>query len=287
MPGLKRFPLTAFPVENHVAYKLHQHKDYAELVIVTGGSGNHLLEHESFPIARGDVFFIPLGVTHGYSDCKDLCLINIMFDPRGLQLPEAQLQQVPGYHALFTLEPALRAQQAFGGRLQVDDVALNHLQELVAPLNREILECKPGYEVASTALLCGIMVELARRYSALTAPMPQTLVRLSALLEWLEKNLEKPITVELLAEKAHMSRSTLGRCFRECFGVSPMSYVIELRVRKAEQLLRDGATQIRDVAQKVGIDDANYFARLFRKHTGLEPSAYRSRYRVSRIHSVA
>lgn len=285
--GLQEFPLTAFPVVNHRPWKLHRHGDHAELVVVTGGKGKHLLEAESFTIERGDVFFIPLGLTHGYTECEDLCLTNILFDPRKLALPEHQLRQMPGYHALFKLEPELRVQHEFGSRLRVEDASLRRLDELLASLNREVFERLPGFEVASTSLLCGVLVELSRQYGAMTTPMPQALVRLSGLLEWLERHIGEAVTVELLAERAHMSRSTLGRCFRECFKLSPMSYVIELRIRKAEHLLRQTDTQIRDIALRVGIDDANYFARLFRKHTGLEPSVYRSRHRVAVLHNVA
>lgn len=287
IPGLLEFPLTAFPVVDHLPWKLHRHGDHAELVIITGGRAKHVLETESFPIERGDVFFVPLGLPHGYADCESLCLTNILFDPRRLPLPEHQLRQMPGYHALFKLEPELRVQHSFNSRLRIDNEGLRKLGELLLHLNQEIVERKPGFEVASTSLLCGVLVELSRRYAAMTSPMPQTLVRLSGLLNWLEKHLSEPVTVNLLAARAHMSRSTLGRCFRESFGLSPMGYVIEMRLSKAATLLRETELHIRDVALRVGIEDANYFSRVFRKQLGVEPTAYRSRNRTPKLHHVA
>lgn len=87
----------------------------------------------------------------------------------------------------------------------------------------------------------------------------------------------EPLNLEEIAQRAHMSKSTLGRCFQECFGMSPMNYLTDLRLKHAEHLLRDTKIQICDIAPRVGIEDASYFARLFRKHTGLEPSAYREK----------
>ncbi|MDX2056120.1 MAG: AraC family transcriptional regulator [Polyangiaceae bacterium] len=279
MVGLRSFPLTAFPVENHPAISLHRHGDYAELVLVTGGRGEHLLERQSFPIRRGDIFMVPVKTIHGYAECEDLGLINVMFDPARLPLPDQMLRQMPGYRALFEVEPYARARQGFRGRLHVDDATLTNFCATLARLEAEVLNRRSGFQAASTALLVEVLVGTARCYEDMASKLPQSLVRLSALLEWLDRHFAETITIETLVARAHMSRSALGRCFQDCFELSPMGYVTELRLRKAEFLLCDTDAQIREVAARVGIDDANYFARMFRKNTGFEPSLFRARHR--------
>ncbi|MDX2055003.1 MAG: AraC family transcriptional regulator [Polyangiaceae bacterium] len=277
--ALQIFPLFAMQVQNHVPMDLHHHHGgYWELVIVAHGTGHHLLEREAFIIEAGDVFVVPAEMLHGYADCKELGLVNVLFDPRRLQLPENQLLQAPGYAALFQLEPRLRSRHKFQSRLRVPPETLARILESVARMSDELKLRGPGYEAAATAHFCHVIVELARNYGTMTAPLPQSLVRLSEVVQWLERNFDKEVNVDALAKLAHMSRSTFVRSFRACFGVPPMSYVTTLRVQKAAHLLRDTRARVKEVAPLVGIDDTSYFARVFRQHMGVDPSAYRIQY---------
>lgn len=257
---------------------LHRHGGYWELVLVTHGSARHLLDNETFMVGPGDAFVIPADTAHGYDECEELGLTNIIFDPRRLQLPENQLLQAPGYSALFQAEPKLRARHEFQSRLQVDPGTLTEILTSIRRMRREIWQKQPGFAAAATAHLCHVMIELTRNYGAMGAPLPQSLVRLSGVMQWLDRNFDRSITVDSLAEIAHMSRSSFLRSFRSAFGSSPMNYVTKLRVEKAAHLLRDSGARVKEVAQLVGIEDRSYFARVFRRHMGVEPSAYWSQY---------
>lgn len=251
-------------------------------MVVTGGSGSHLLEHDSFEISAGDVFVIPAGTLHRYAECKELSLVNVLFDPRGMWLPEQHLRQIPGYSASFMFEPELRVRHGFQSRLQLDGEQLAKLSESLARLRPEIGTRAPGFEVASVAIFCEVLVGLARLYTGMPAVTSHALVRLAGVLEWLEAHVAGVINVEALADVAHMSRKTLERCFRESFDMAPMQYVNTLRIRKAEQFLRDTDLKISEIAPRVGVEGANYFARLFRKHTGVEPRTYRAQHQASK-----
>lgn len=268
------FPLAASPVAPQSECDLHRH-DCVELVLVTGGHATHRLDNESFPIEKGDVFVVPVGMLHGYGNCRDLQLMNVVFDPAKLGLAEHQLLRVPGYRAFFSLEPRLRVQDRFKSRLKLTPTELAEILHLIHVVRDEVIHQRPGFEVVSVGSFSAILVLLARRYAAMTSLESESLVRLASVIEWLHEHFVEPITLEDLARRAHMSKSTLGRCFHECVGMSPMAYAIELRLKHAEHLLRDTTTRIRDIAPSVGIEDPSYFARLFRKRTGLEPSAYR------------
>lgn len=280
LPELRTFSLGTHPLRPHPpSMTKHRHGNYLELVVVTDGRGAHLFEADTFPIETGDVFVVPVNALHGYADGKNLGIINVLFDPRTLPLPEAYLMTVAGYKALFALEPQLRSQHAFKSRLHLEGEELRGLVALCDELHRELCEKRDGFQVEGVALLSRILVRLSRAYAEMSGPLSQTLVRLSALLEWLDHHFADPITLELLAKRAHMSPRTLARCFHECFDMSPMNYVIDVRLRRAEQMLCSAEARVKDVAPKVGIEDASYFARLFRKRTGLEPSAYRVKHR--------
>lgn len=68
---------------------------------------------------------------------------------------------------------------------------------------------------------------------------------------------------------------------RRATGQSPARWIEEAVVRKARALLTQSPLSVAKVALEVGIADASYFSRLFRKHTGLTPLAFRQQQPVS------
>ena len=72
-----------------------------------------------------------------------------------------------------------------------------------------------------------------------------------------------------------LSASTLNRAFRRAVGLPPLAYHRRLRMRRAADLLRTTDLSVTDIADRTGFDDANYFARQFRRVMGSSPSAYR------------
>ncbi|WP_421757430.1 helix-turn-helix transcriptional regulator [Clostridium beijerinckii] len=58
-------------------------------------------------------------------------------------------------------------------------------------------------------------------------------------------------------------------------GKSPISYLIDIRIRKSKDLLKDGHT-VSDVSYLVGFNDIFYFSKCFKKYVGVSPSQYKS-----------
>lgn len=77
------------------------------------------------------------------------------------------------------------------------------------------------------------------------------------------------------AARLHVTPDHLARCVRRVTGKSPARWIEEAVVREARALLAQSRLTVAEVALEVGVADASYFSRLFRKHTGLTPLAYR------------
>ena len=80
--------------------------------------------------------------------------------------------------------------------------------------------------------------------------------------------------VEELAERLEVSAAHLGRMFTKKTGVSPGKYITRVRIEYAKLLLQDPDTTVSYVAEASGFANANYFAKVFRRETGLSPSEY-------------
>ena len=81
-----------------------------------------------------------------------------------------------------------------------------------------------------------------------------------------------------LAERFYINKFYLTRVFKEQFGLSVTSYLVQLRLTQAKRLLRFTDWSMEAVAAECGLHDANYFARLFKKIEGITPGEYRRRW---------
>lgn len=101
---------------------------------------------------------------------------------------------------------------------------------------------------------------------------------------WLESRVDADITVSGLALEASLSLRTFLRRFSAATGLTPISYIQQLRIEKARALLEHSRIPISEIAFQVGYQDASAFSRLFRSTTGLTAGEYRNRFGIrSRI----
>ncbi|MBC7893433.1 MAG: AraC family transcriptional regulator [Sphingobacteriaceae bacterium] len=97
----------------------------------------------------------------------------------------------------------------------------------------------------------------------------------SKAVSFMQKNLSQPLTLDNIAQEAHLSTSFFSRKFKQDTGYAPIEYFNHLRIQKACQLLHFSDLRINEVASQLGIDDPFYFSRLFKKQMGVSPVEYR------------
>ncbi len=94
---------------------------------------------------------------------------------------------------------------------------------------------------------------------------------------YFKDNYNKPISVEQYAAEHLMSVNWFIHSFKSVMKMSPMQYIISLRISTAKGYLENSAKNIAEISNEVGYDNALYFSRLFRKYTGMTPTEYRKR----------
>ena len=93
------------------------------------------------------------------------------------------------------------------------------------------------------------------------------------------------VTVEALARKLGVHRTTLTDLFRTEMGMTPGAYLDRLRLQHALVLLRETNMRIKEVAEHSGFSNLSYFSRVIGKATGRTPQAYRTQSLLSRQQS--
>ncbi|MCK1817752.1 DNA-binding response regulator, partial [Streptomyces sp. XM4011] len=125
-----------------------------------------------------------------------------------------------------------------------------------------------GRQVLTAAETAALLTTMTQRTEPAPAPV-------RAALAYLEAHYRQHITRWQVAQAAGTSEDHLGRLFHREIGLTLWEYLTRLRIRRAMARLRTSDDTIQTVARAVGFHDRAYFTRVFRRHTGHTPHAYR------------
>ena len=103
-------------------------------------------------------------------------------------------------------------------------------------------------------------------------------MELAAVKEYLDEHYTEKLTLDDLAEKFFINKFYLSKIFKETYGTTVNNYLISKRITRAKQLLRFTDMTVDEVGAAVGMGDANYFSRMFRKVEGSSPREYRKQW---------
>jgi len=138
-----------------------------------------------------------------------------------------------------------------------------------------------GREIAlqcAKSLLVGMPRSRQSGYSVLPLSRPHSDERISQVEHYLQQRLVGKVSIDALAARIGMSPRTFLRRFKAATGHLPGAYMQMLRVSSAKEMLERGGVPIQVICSKVGYGDIAFFRTLFKRHTGMTPAEYRSRF---------
>lgn len=92
---------------------------------------------------------------------------------------------------------------------------------------------------------------------------------------YIDEHYQEKLSLEILARQFYINKQYLAYAFKEKYGYTVNNYIVHVRINKAKSLLRFSEETMEQISRDVGIEDANYFSRLFKKVEGISPNQYR------------
>ncbi|MEP6765579.1 MAG: helix-turn-helix domain-containing protein [Gemmatimonadaceae bacterium] len=138
-----------------------------------------------------------------------------------------------------------------------------------------------GHEVAlqcAKSLLISMPRSKQSGYSATPMSRPHSDDKIRDTEEFLRQHFASDVPIEMLAERVGMGQRNFIRRFKAATGRLPGGYVQTLRIASAKEMLERGADSIQQVCIRNGYEDIAFFRTLFKRHTGMTPAEYRSRF---------
>jgi transcriptional regulator GlxA family with amidase domain len=115
-------------------------------------------------------------------------------------------------------------------------------------------------------------------FAMLTTTRQTSDAAVAAAQRWMAENLRDQAPVDGMIRASGLPARTFARRFKSATGMTAIAYVHAVRLERAKELLERTDEPVDGVAFDVGYEDAGFFSRLFRRHVGFTPAAYRRRY---------
>lgn len=215
-------------------------------------------------VGTGSLLFIPCNTCHEVRFEGDFNAIVVNSEPslrHGINVIGAPSQENVTAHAQIVSSP----QQ------------INAIVQLIRRLTAASDSCMQS-SLRSIAHLLLWEVALSTKQVRNSVPTRRKLLdasKIRTIDQFVEANLEEPLTLGQLAQHAGLSRYYFLRSFKEATGLSPLQYVIGKRVERARIMLRDGSGSIAEVAYATGFSSQSHLNWAFKRHFGVTPGTFK------------
>ena len=254
----------------------HWHEEL-QITMITSGSAVLQVGAAHYALSAGEALYIGSGLVHAVTELsQDGTYASLNFPAKLLGFfPGSRMEQQDVLP--FTSGVALPV-ICFRPGTPWHDKLLSYLQQVIALFGSGDT-ADHCYQIS--VCLAEIWL-LIRQNQAATARSvnPVQLSRLQTMLHYLYAHYADALTLQQLAASANISTGECCRTFRRCLGISPYRFLKEYRIRRAMELLSDGAS-VTDTAQQCGYQQDSNFIAAFRSITGTTPLQYAKSLRES------
>lgn len=231
-----------------------------ELFYVLRGKGSFLVNEDIFHVREDDLVIVNPNVPHTEMSKDDSPLEYIVLGIEGLQ---------------FT---------SFANQTEYEDFSVHNYYEFkheilfyLKSLLQEMELQDEKYESVCQNLLEVLIINMVRRTKAnlIVAPSQKITKECRFVEQYINNHYKEDITLELLSEKAFMNKYYLVHAFKQYKGISPINYLIRLRIEEAKELLETTNYPISQISDVCGFSSQSYFSQVFKKTTEKTPNEYR------------
>jgi AraC-like DNA-binding protein len=244
----------------------HRHDSYL-MVFFTDGSGIHEIDFDRFEIQKGSLFVLQPGQMHHWSLSDDIEGFVIIFSQElyNLYFRQKKINDYTFYHSIHNRpEMLFEAEEIpnifpYFNLLSKENSQHNNFQ-LDKMLN--LLDC--------------IHIEIARKYSETYSHQTHSYnIKINTFEKLLEQHFKQEKLPSFYADKLNITLKHLNRICNEILQKTATEVIMDRVILEIKRMLTDKQLAVNEVASAIGYDDYSYFSRVFKKQTGVSPTAFR------------
>lgn len=247
---------------------LHTHP-FTELFYVVDGKGEFIIQQQRFAVKANDFVIINPHVEHTEVSSSEDPLEYIVVGIQGLS-----------FSNLTTQDQGDQPFSFFNLRDEQKDI-LRYLNVMVQEATNQAM----SYELVCHNLLEILLIKILRHqhFELEVDSKNKTSKDIAFIKHYLKTYYRESIQLEDLASMTHLSRFYISHSFKKDVGLSPMEYLMTIRIKESKILLRTTNYSVSQIADIVGFTTPTYFSKQFRKVTGISPSDYREQFSEEKV----
>ncbi len=235
----------------------HTH-NHTELFFIVSGRGRFLIEDQVFPVDVNDLVIINPNVSHTEDSLNAQPLEYIVVGIDGIELATSA--------------------NSNGRFCFLDHVESAEISSCLRNILREMELKNVGYKDICQAYMEILIIRLMRNTALAVHAEPADNSgnrQCAAVRRYIDTHFKEPLTLEQLAEEAHINKYYLSHAFKQEYGVSPINYLISRRISESKYLLAETDLSMSQIAQLLGFSSLSYFSQVFRKTQNVSPMEFR------------
>ncbi|MCL2254046.1 MAG: AraC family transcriptional regulator [Lachnospiraceae bacterium] len=237
---------------------VHRH-NFCEIMYISTGEGAITVDNREYPVSTGDIIVYNTGIFHE-ERCTGDELKILFFAIDNLCIAGMRDGCIVPDDACPVFKSG-----------SYDDVFKTFLSVMVT----ELSEKEAHYKSISTSIATLFCYYILRLYEVKPEQSPYMNICDKAK-KYLDENFHKEISLVSLAGAFHISKYYFVRIFKEHIGLSPMKYLLFVRIEAAKDLLISTDMPIAKIGESVGYDNVTAFNRVFKSSENISPSEYRA-----------
>lgn len=253
----------------------HSH-EYFQIYYILKGSLLHCTEQESSLLSQGDMFIVPPGRVHSIRQSEPSVFYSFSFMRETLRLG------VPGGFANDFLD-ALAVADRVRAKITVPSHEILLADSIMDGIYKEFTAKQHGYGDVIRAYACILITMFARIYfdtepEQIHLTPPDNRRQILFAVDFLKTNYAEEISLDEIAQRSALSKSSFCRIFKELTGETFHAYLNRCRINGAKEYIKKGY-KISGIYGLCGYSDFSTFYRNFKKITGMSPAAYQQKVR--------
>jgi AraC-like DNA-binding protein len=245
---------------------------FARLYMVESGSARVQMHDITYTIQPGKLYLIPSFVTHSYENEGFFTLYYIhvyneqdIFDRWNFPFEvDASELDIRLFKRLLAINPGRELKRS-------DPDSYDNMPTLMQNIARN--EHFTFHSIVETR---GILLQLFSRFLNQATPKKEkTDKRILKVLRYIRENIDRTIFINELSSLCYLTNDHLIRLFKKEMQCTPVQYINQKKIEKAQLMLIIGEKAIKDIAFGLSFDNIAYFYRLFKKMTGVSPLLYK------------
>lgn len=257
------YDISHFKLDQNVNEHTH---DCIEMVFVVSGNAVQIINGKRESVYGGCITIIHPGCTHGFEKVKSLELYNISCVPNLLENLGVSLAFFRNKKNFFEGENGFSSLRLIG----MTSYDILSLIATMFELYHDKNDQERHFKLRSFFSI--LLILLIQNYKP---AVDRKCLSLDELIVYIDSSYQEKLSLSDLAKKNGMSVARFQVKFKEKFGISPMKYLQELRLKHGRELVDTTDLSIKIIAEKTGFYDSNYFIKVFSDKFGVSPRKWR------------